>query len=284
MTMPSNPQPPTPNHVARPDYDFLRELLRREIGYELGPDREYLVQNRLVPVAASFELTDVAQLVAKLRGGADRRMQQAVVEAMTIQETSFFRGGQRLFDTLARDIIPRLLTSRATNRRLRIWCAACATGQEPYSLAMTFADQCPQLRDWSVEIVATDVSERALSQARRGTYNQFEVQRGLPVQSLLRHFTKTGDAWQIAPELQRRIVFQRHNLLDSLLFLTPPFDLVFLRNVLIYFDAPAKTELLTRVRQAIAADGALVLGETESVLGLTDRFELTNIRDYYHPR
>jgi chemotaxis protein methyltransferase CheR len=284
MTTPQNQLGGVPSATAaRQDYEFVRDLLRSEIGYDLGNDREYLVQNRLAPIAASFELADVTQLIGRLRNGSDRRLREAVVEAMTINETSFFRGGQRLFDTLARSMVPALHMARAAQRRLRIWCGACSTGQEPYSIAMTLAEQCPQLRDWRIEIVATDVSERALDQARRGAYNQFEVQRGLPVQTLLRHFTKNGEHWHISDDLRCRVEFRRHNLLDSFLFLAPPFDIVFLRNVLIYFDAATKPELFVRLRQAMAADGYLVMGETESVVGLTDQFVPADERDWFRP-
>jgi chemotaxis protein methyltransferase CheR len=258
------------------DYEFVREFLRREIGYDLGSDRHYLVHSRLLPIAASFDIVDVSQLIARLRVAPDRRLREAIFEAMTINETSFFRGGPRLFDALAGTIIPSLLPARAAERRLRIWCGACSTGQEPYSIALTLAEQCPQLRDWRIEILATDVAERALDQARRGVYNQFEVQRGLPIQTLLKHFKKEGDHWHIATALKGQIEFRRHNLLDSFLFLAPPFDIIFLRNVLIYFDAAAKTELFGRLRPAVANDGYLVLGETESVLGLTDQFILSD--------
>ncbi len=282
MTAPNDHLSSTSNTLgtlSAPDYQFVRELLRKEIGYELGPDKSYLVDSRLAPIAASFDLAEVSQLVAGLRLGGDARLREAVVEAMTINETSFFRGGTALFDAVARRMIPALVKARAEKRRLRIWCAACATGQEPYSVLITLIDQCPELRDWRVEILGTDIADRVLDQARQGVYNQFEVQRGLPVQSLLRHFTKNGQHWRLADALRGRVEFRRHNLLDSFLVLNPPFDIIFLRNVLIYFDAAAKSDLFARLRRAIAPDGYLLLGETESVLGLTDQFG----KDASHP-
>lgn len=278
------PEAPPPSAVAPQDYQFVRDFLRKEIGYDLGDDRQYLVLSRLAPIAAAFDLEDISQLVARLRLAADRVLREAVVDAMTINETSFFRGGPRLFDTLAREVIPALLPSRAAQRRLRIWCGACATGQEPYSIAITLAEQCPQLRDWQVEILATDISDTALAQARQGMYSQFEVQRGLPVPTLEKHFTQREDRWFISDLVRAQIEFRKHNLLDSFLFLQPPFDIIFLRNVLIYFDNAAKTALFDRLRQAIAPDGYLVLGETESVMGLTDQFLLPDSqRDYVVP-
>ena len=281
------PHPPPSNYasdatISAPDYEFVRTLLRNEIGFDLGVDRQYLVVNRLTPIAAMFDCRDIGDLIGRVRQSQERRLIEAVAEGMTINETSFFRGGQKLFDNLARVVIPVLQQARSSQRRLRIWSGACATGQEPYSILITLLEQCPQLRDWNIEIVATDISERALEQARSGIFNQFEVQRGLPIQLLLKYFTKTGDHWQIAETLRRRVTFQRHNLLDSFLRLAPPLDIVFLRNVLIYFELATKTELFQRLRQCMARDAILVLGETESTLGITTDFRLNGTcREFY---
>jgi chemotaxis protein methyltransferase CheR len=270
--------------ISASDYEFVRTLLRKEIGFDLGIDRQYLVVNRLVPIAAMFDCRDLGDLIDQVRQSQNRRLIEAVAESMTINETSFFRGGQRLFDNLARFMIPALTKSRSSTRRLRIWSGACATGQEPYSILITLLEQCPQLRDWNIEIVATDISERALGQARNGLFNQFEVQRGLPIQLLPKYFTKSGDHWQIAESLRQRVTFRRHNLLDSFLSLGTPLDIVFLQNVLIYFDLSSKTELFQRLRHSMAPDGFLVLGETESTLGITHEFQLNNAcRDFYQP-
>lgn len=292
--MTERPPIPPPNGPASPgfsdgaisaaDYEFVQALVRREIGFDLGHDRQYLVANRLVTIAAMFEFRDVSHLIQETRRTQDRRLIEAVAEGMTINETSFFRGGQKLFDNLARVMIPALLRARSSSRRLRIWSGACAHGQEPYSILMTLLEQCPQLEDWQVEIVATDISARALEQARNGVYNQFEVQRGLPIQLLLKYFTQTGDRWQIHEALRRRVEFRRHNLLDSFLQLGPSLDIVFLRNVLIYFEPASKTELFERLRRCMARDGFLVLGETESTLGITSDFQLCDAcRDFYQP-
>ena len=270
--------------ISAPDYEFVRTLLRKEIGFDLGIDRHYLVVNRLVPIAAMFDCRDIGDLIDQVRQSQSRRLIEAVAESMTINETSFFRGGQKLFDNLAQFMIPTLQKSRTSTRRLRIWSGACATGQEPYSILITSLEQCPQLRDWNIEIVATDISERALTQARNGTFNQFEIQRGLPIQLLPKYFTKSGDHWQIAESLRKRVTFRRHNLLDSFLSLGTPLDIVFLRNVLIYFELSSKSELFQRLRQSMARDGFLVLGETESTLGITNEFQLNNAcRDFYQP-
>ena len=270
--------------ISSTDYEFVRTLLRKEIGFDLGNERQYLVLNRLAPIAAQFDCRDLGHLLDRVRQTRDRRLIEAVAESMTINETSFFRGGQKLFDNLAQVAIPALQQARSSQRRLRIWSGACATGQEPYSILITLLEQCPQLRDWNLEIIATDISERALEQARSGTFNQFEVQRGLPIQMLPKYFSKTDDRWQITEHLRRRVQFRRHNLLDSFLQLAPPLDIVFLRNVLIYFEPSAKTELFQRLRQSMARDGILVLGETESTLGITNDFQLSSAcRDFYQP-
>ena len=284
---PSTPPPsgsPSDATISASDYEFVRNLLRKEIGFDLGADREYLIHNRLVPVAAMFGCPTVNQFIQRVRQTQDRRLIEALAEGMTINETSFFRGGQRLFDNLVRVVIPALQQERSSSRRLRIWSGACSTGQEPYSILITLLEQCPQLGDWNIEIVATDISERALEQARNGIFNQHEVQRGLPIQLLMKYFTKTGDYWQIAESLRRRVTFRRHNLLDSFLHLAPPLDIVFLRNVLIYFETTHKTELFQRLRQCLAPDGVLVLGETESTMGLTTDFQSHDTcSDFYRP-
>ncbi len=273
----------TPKPVSSADYEFLREFLRREMGHELGDGKEYLVESRLNPIAASFELDDLPGLVARLRVNADRLLRDAVVEAMSIQETSFFRSG-KTFELVRADMIPALMRSRASTSRLRVWCAACSTGQEPFSVAMTIDDHFPKLWDWQVEIVATDISRQALDRAAAGAYNQFEVQRGLPVQTLLKHFRQVEDRWLIADQIRRRVKFQQFNLLDPFVGLGDPFDVIFLRSVLIYFDVATKSAIFTKLRRAIANDGFLVLGEAESIIGLTDQFSIPNGEaGYYVP-
>jgi chemotaxis protein methyltransferase CheR len=269
--------------IAPEDYRFLQDFLRREMGNQLAADREDLVTNRLGPIAASYGLEGVPALLKRLRDSPDQAMRQSVIEAMATRETYFFRS-TRLFDSLRQTVIPSLLVARAGARRLRIWCAACSTGQEPYSIAMTLADHFPQLAGWQVEILGTDIAETLLERARGGTYSQFDVQRGLPVQLLLRHFAKTGEGWQIAEALRGAVEFRRFNLLDSFSTLGGPFDVIFVRNVLIYFDGAAKTAIFERLRQCIAADGYLALGESETIIGLTEHFVIPDGHgDFYRP-
>lgn len=269
--------------IARDEYIFLQSFLREQIGFELADSREDLVINRLDPVAGSLGLEGAGDLLRRLRATRDRSLRDAVIDGMANNETYFFRAN-RLYDTLRRVVIPALKDARADTRRLRIWCAACSTGQEPYSIAMTLADHFPEFAGWWIDILATDVSDRALEQARAGRYNQFEVQRGLPIQTLLKHFQKIEDRWHIAEQHRRAVRFQKHNLLDPIADLGGPFDVILVRNVLIYFDSVTKTSIFSRLRQAIAADGYLVLGESETILGLTDRFRIPDIEtDHYVP-
>jgi len=265
------------------DYRFLQDFLRREMGNELAPDREDLVNNRLGPLAATYGLGDAAALIKRLRDAPDRKLREAVVDAMATQETYFFRS-TRLFENFRKIVVPSLLASRSAARRLRIWCAACSAGQEAYSIAMTIADHFPELADWDVELLATDISDSALDRARGGSFSQFEVQRGLPVQSLLKHFKKIDDRWHIADSLRRAITFRRFNLLDSFLAVGDPFDVIFVRNVLIYFDNSAKAGIFEKLRRHIANDGYLALGESETILGLTLHFSITDGQsDFYRP-
>jgi chemotaxis protein methyltransferase CheR len=249
------------------EFDFLRAYLKGRSGLALTPEKRYLVESRLGPVCRRFELDTLSELIAGLRGGRDSDLETAVVEAMTTNETFFFRD-KVPFDLFAQVLLPRFLKSRAATRRLRIWCAAASTGQEPYSLAMLLSEAGPRLAGWQVEILATDISSEVLDRARAGLYSQFEVQRGLPIGLLLKYFTQVGDQWQIAPQIRQMVSFRQINLVKEFGPLGA-FDIVYCCNVLIYFDGPTKTEVLKRLAGALAPDGALLLGAAETVLGLT---------------
>ena len=249
------------------EFDFLRTYLKGRSGLALTPEKRYLVESRLNPLCRRFELDTLSELIAGLRGGRDSDLETAVVEAMTTNETFFFRD-KVPFDLFAQVLLPRFLKGRAATRRLRIWCAAASTGQEPYSLAMLLSEAGPRLAGWQVEILATDISSEVLDRARAGLYSQFEVQRGLPIGLLLKYFTQVGDQWQIAPQIRQMVSFRQLNLVKEFGALGS-FDIVYCRNVLIYFDGPTKTEVLKRLAGALATDGALLLGAAETVLGLT---------------
>jgi chemotaxis protein methyltransferase CheR len=250
------------------DFEFLRGFLKARSGLSLTVEKRYLIESRLAPVCRRFEIEDLAELTRGLKNGRDSDLEKAVVEAMTTNETFFFRD-KVPFDLFRDVLLPRYQAARAGARRLRIWCAAASSGQEPYSLAMILNESAPQLAGWRVEIIATDISTQVLEKARAGLYSQFEVQRGLPIQLLLKYFTQVGDQWQVAPNIRQMVDFRPLNLIRDFGHLGT-FDIVYCRNVLIYFDGPTKTDVLKRLANSMAADGALLLGAAETVIGLTD--------------
>jgi chemotaxis protein methyltransferase CheR len=269
--------------VTPDDYDYLRTLLKARSGLVLSADKHYLVESRLLPVARKAGLFNLTGLVGRLKGADAEPLIVEVVEAMTTNESSFFR--DRIpFDQFRDTIMPALLAARAGSRRIRIWCAAAATGQEPYTLAICLKEMGKELRGWRVEILATDLSQDVLEKAKSGIYNQFEVQRGLPVLMLIKYFSQVGELWQIAPEIRGMVKFMPLNLLHDFSHLGA-FDVVFCRNVLIYFDQATKTDVLERIAAVTERDGYLVLGGAETVVGLTEAFgPLPDRRGLYAPQ
>ncbi|MGE5157002.1 MAG: CheR family methyltransferase [Gemmatimonas sp.] len=263
------------------DYDFLRRLLKERSGLDLSADKQYLVESRLVPLARRIGLSGISDLVLKIRSGAEA-VTTDVVEAMTTNETFFFRD-KTPFDHLRDTILPALLQSRASRKVIRIWSAACSTGQEPYSIAMCLKEMGAALSGWRVEIVATDLSQDVLEKARAGIYSQFEVQRGLPIQLLVKYFTQMGELWQLKSEIRSMVQPRQLNLLQDFSHLGK-FDVVFIRNVLIYFDQETKASLFERLLKVIEPDGMLMLGAAESVVGVTDAFRpYPDRRGLYQP-
>ena len=255
--------------LAPPDFDFVCQLVRRRSAIVLEPGKEYLVEARLSPLAKELGFGDPTELVAQLRRDtgplADR-----VTEAMTTNETSFFRDIVP-FDLLRQEVLPELVVRRATQRRLRIWCGASSSGQEPYTIAMV-VDQVPELAGWDIEILATDLSPEMLDRARSGLYSQLEVNRGLPAQLLVKHFERSGTGYQLKEGLRRSVEFRMLNLAEPWPTLGP-FDIVFMRNVLIYFDVETKREIFGRVRRVLAPDGYLFLGAAETTVNIDAGFE-----------
>lgn len=251
--------------MTEASFRFLREFLKARSGLNLAADKRYLVESRLAPLARSFASASLDGLVALLHADATPGLAQSVLDAMATHETSFFRD-RVPFESFRTVVLPRLLAARRETRRLRIWSAAASTGQEAYSLAMILAEVEPALTDWRIEIVATDMSSAALARGQAGTYSQFEVQRGLPIKSLLRHFTQAGEEWTIDANLRAAVQWRVANLLGDLRGLGR-FDVVFCRNILIYLDQAARAELLGKIAGALAPDGALCLGSTEFVPG-----------------
>ena len=264
------------------DYDYLRRLLKERSGLVLSADKQYLVESRLLPVAHRAGVETLAQLVQKLRGMKNEPLVTEVAEAMTTNESFFFRDKlpfQHFRDTM----MPALLAARASHRRIRIWCAAAATGQEPYSLAMSLKEMGETVAGRQIEIVATEFSSQVLEKAKSGIFSQFEVQRGLPIQLLIKYFDQVGDCWQINPDVRAMVQFRSFNLLHEFTHLGH-FDLVFCRNVLIYFDQETKTQVLDRIARIMEQDGYLVLGAAETVVGLTESFKpLPDRRGVYAP-
>ena len=254
--------------MTETEFDFLRAYLKQRSGLALTAEKRYLVESRLSPVCRRFNLAGLTELVGCLRVARDGAIERAVVEAMTTNETFFFRD-RTPFDLFRDVLLPGALVARANQRRLRIWCAAASTGQEPYSLAMMLAEAAPRLAGWRVEIVATDLSTEVLEKAKLGLYNQFEVQRGLPVQLMLKHFTQVGEQWRIAESLRQMVDFRPLNLLQPFEQLGT-FDIVYCRNVLIYFDTATKADVLRRIADQLAPDGAVLLGAAETVIGITE--------------
>ena len=264
------------------DYDYLRRLLRERSGLILSADKQYLVESRLLPVARRAGLAGLTDLVLRLRGSNAEPLAVEVVEAMTTNESFFFRD-KIPFQHFVETIVPALMAARSSQRRIRIWCAAASTGQEPYSLAMTLKEMGNSTAGWRIEIIATDLSTEVLEKAKAGIYSQFEVQRGLPIQLLIKYFAQIGECWQIAPDIRAMVQYRPFNLLHDFTALGS-FDLVFCRNVLIYFDQEAKIGVLERIARVTERDGYFVLGAAETVVGLTDRFKpLGDCRGLYAP-
>ncbi len=267
--------------MTPPEYEYLRKFLRDHSGLDLSADKQYLIESRLLPLARKANLSGISELVQKLQSGSSALV-TSVVEAMTTNETFFFRD-KIPFDHFRDTIMPEVIKARANRKSVRIWCAAGSTGQEPYSLAMCLKEMGAALTGWRVEIIATDLSQEVLEKSKSGIYSQFEVQRGLPIQMLVKYFKQTGETWQINPELRAMIQHRQLNLLHDFSQLGT-FDVIFCRNVLIYFDQDTKINIFNRLARQIEPDGFLVLGAAETVVGLTDAFRpIPERRGLYKP-
>ena len=252
------------------EFTYISDMVRTRSAIVLEPGKEYLVEARLAPLVRELGLESIGALVTRLRQGtgglADR-----VTEAMTTNETSFFRDVAP-FQALRTSVLPTLLESRKVQRSLRIWCAASSSGQEPYSIAMTIEDAFPQMRDWNLQIVATDLSPAMVERGRSGVYKALEVNRGLPAPMLIKYFTKVGVDYELKPEIRSMVDFSELNLICAWPAF-PTFDIVFLRNVLIYFDVETKRTIFGRVKRLLAPDGFLFLGAAETTMNIDDGFE-----------
>jgi len=263
---------PTEPAISVEDFSFLAKLMREHTAILLEPGKEYLALSRLDPLVRDLGVHSIGELVDQLRTTSeDSELHERVVDALTTNETTFFRDVSP-FESLRETVLPELIERRARTRTLSIWSAGCSTGQEPYSIAMAILEHFPELASWNLSILGTDISPSVLERARRGRYGQLEVNRGLPAHLLVRHFTRAGMEWEIQESIRRMVRFQRRNLITEWRGL-PPFDLVFMRNVMIYFDVESKRDVLARMHQQLAANGYLLLGASETTFNLSDDFE-----------
>ena len=252
------------------EFALLQRILKEHSGINLAPDKQDLLEGKLRPLLKELSLPSIAHLAALLVKPGSEPLRSRVAQAASVQESYFFRN-KTPFRYFADVMLPALMQSRKSSRHVRVWCAAASSGQEPYSLAMELAEKGNQLAGWNIEIVATDFARFALQKARKGIYSQFEVQRGLPISLLVKYFTKTDGGWEICPGIRSRVQFAEHNLVtehDSL----GTFDVIFCRNVLLYFDEVTKRAVLSRLAGQLASDGYLVLGSAETTTGLSTDF------------
>ncbi|MCP4934045.1 MAG: protein-glutamate O-methyltransferase CheR [bacterium] len=255
-------------------FNFLRCFLKEQSGLVLGEDKRYLLDSRLDPVAREFGFEDLAEMVVALKRPGSQKLATRITEAMTINESFFFRD-MTPFDNFRKTMLPHMLEERANTRRLRIWSAAASTGQEGYSLAIELLEQKAKIPGWKIEILGTDLSSDALAKATAGKYSQFEVQRGMPTAMLMKYFKQDGVEWVVEPAVKSMVSFRHFNLLKDYRSLGS-FDIVFCRNVLIYFDRDTKSDILNRMAKQMAPDGYLVLGAAETIIGLSDEFEMVS--------
>lgn len=261
--------------ISKSDFNYVRDLVRRHSAISLEPDKAYLIETRLAPLARQTGFDSLQALIASLRTKPGADLRDRVIEAMFTHETSFFRDGHP-FEILKSMILPNLLAKRSPSQNLTIWCAACSSGQEPFSVAMLAREHFPDLARGRLRMIATDLSESILARAREGLYTQTEINRGLPPALLARYFDKQGSCWRLKLEIRRMVDFQRSNLAEEWPNLPSP-DIIFMRNVLIYFDQETKKSILSKIRKTLKPDGYLILGSSETTLNLDPTFESLSI-------
>ncbi len=263
------PETTTASPIRADNYRFLRDYIYRESGIVLDDDKHYLIEARLLPIVQQTQLASLDALCSALRNNGDPPLHKKVVEAMTTHETLFFRD-MAPFDALKTEVLPPLIELRKATRKLTLWSAAASSGQEAYSLAMLLLEM--GLEGWNIQILGTDLSEQILARAREGRYMQIEVNRGLPATSLVKYFDRRGLDWQLKERVRRMVNFEQFDLRKSMRT-KGPFDVIFCRNVLIYFDAETKKQILRELRSALFPGGHLVLGGAESTLNLDNEFK-----------
>jgi chemotaxis protein methyltransferase CheR len=258
--------------VKPEDFDLFSSIVKQRSGLVLTREKAYLLESRLLPVARKYNLKLLEDMANMIRTKRDEAMLNAITEAMTTNESFFFRD-QKPFTQFQKVLLPHLLASRAAKKHIRIWSAAASSGQEAYSLAMICAEEAAKLQGWKIDILGTDLSKEMIERAKAGIYSQFEVQRGLPVTMLMKYFQQqSGDKWQIKDTIRQMVQFREANLLHDFGPIGV-FDIIYCRNVLIYFDPPTKKRVLEAMVNVLAPDGTILLGGAETVLGLTDRLK-----------
>lgn len=245
-----------------PDFAYLREVVNSLSHNVLDPSRDYLFETRLVRLLRNHDMAHIGELVERLRARRDGELARAVAEAMTINETSFFRDG-RPFELLRNELLPKVIERRITTRRLRLWSAACSTGQEAYSLAMLLREYFPLLASWGIQIEGTDFSADVVERAAKGRYMRIEINRGLPARNIVRFFDHEGEHWTIKPEIRAICRFRQANLCQTPMPFSEKFDIVFLRNVMLYFSNDSRRKVLAEVHRLLTPDGVLFLGSSE---------------------
>jgi chemotaxis protein methyltransferase CheR len=272
--------------ITPADFQFVAHLVHQQCGLVLEAGKEYLVRTRLAPVAARHGLPNLRELLQRLREIPSQQTNRhplvvAIVEALVTTETSFFRD-LHPFETLRKTVLPALIERRQPQQTLNIWCAASSSGQEPYSLAILLHEHFPELATWRVNFLATDVSQEMLSRAQSARYSQIEVNRGLPTSLLLKWFRQEGTSWQLQSPVRDSVRFLALNL-QRPWFPMPKWDLILMRNVMIYFDGLAKSSILNRLSRVLHPDGYLILGATETTLNLSDSFErIESLKTGFH--
>jgi len=263
---------PTKNHSMKPaDFDYVRNYVRAQAAIVIEPGKEYLVESRLVTLARKEKIASIDLLVDQLRAKPGSELHRRVIDAMTTNETSFFRD-LHPFEALKKSILPELMQKRRPERQLNFWCGAASTGQESYSVMITIAENFPDLFSWNLNFIATDLSLDVLAQAQSGKYSQLEVNRGLPAPLLVKYFKRDGDSWEFDANIRKKVLFKELNLIATWPFM-PAMDVVFLRNVLIYFDVETKKTILGKIRRLLRPGGYLFLGGAETTLNLDDAYE-----------
>jgi chemotaxis protein methyltransferase CheR len=252
--------------LSTQDIDYLSDIVAKQSGNVVSHRQAYLLEQRLSPIAKENGVADVHELVAEMKRSNNISLSQKIAEAVTVNETSFFRDAHP-FESLRKSILPELIEARRSTKSLNIWCAACSSGQEPYSIAMTIREHFPELASWRVRILATDISAEMLAKSKSGTFSQLEVNRGLPARKLVRFFDRNGTDWIAKEDIRSLIECRSLNLSKPWPFLGD-FDIVFIRNVLIYFDQSAKQDILCRATKMLKPDGFLFLGSSETTIGI----------------